>query len=86
MKKIGKLSINPEKVIKNEELVNLKGGYGTSGGVCVCCTISGSGNCVSEGYFFAPFNNCDDALDWAYSQCSSYNTACNPNISCPPIS
>ena len=26
MKKIGKLSINPEKVIKNEELVNLKGG------------------------------------------------------------
>jgi len=28
MKKIGKLSINPEKVIKNEELVNLRGGYG----------------------------------------------------------
>ncbi len=27
MKKIGKLTINPEKVIKNEELVNLKGGY-----------------------------------------------------------
>jgi hypothetical protein len=26
MKKLGKLSINPEKVIKNEELVNLKGG------------------------------------------------------------
>lgn len=27
MKKLGKLSINPEKVIKNEELVNLRGGY-----------------------------------------------------------
>ncbi len=27
MKKLGKLSINPEKVIKSEELVNLKGGY-----------------------------------------------------------
>jgi len=26
MKKIGKISINPEKVIKNEELVNLRGG------------------------------------------------------------
>ena len=26
MKKLGKLSINPEKVIKNEELVNLRGG------------------------------------------------------------
>ncbi len=34
MKKIGKLSINPEKVIKNDELVNLKGGYGT--GCCQC--------------------------------------------------
>jgi len=28
MKKLGKLTINPEKVIKNEELVNLRGGYG----------------------------------------------------------
>jgi hypothetical protein len=27
MKKLGKLYINPEKVIKNEELVNLRGGY-----------------------------------------------------------
>ena len=27
MKKLGKLSINPEKVIKNDQLVNLRGGY-----------------------------------------------------------
>jgi hypothetical protein len=27
MKKLGKLLINPEKLMKNEELVNLKGGY-----------------------------------------------------------
>lgn len=27
MKTIGKLSINPEKIIKNEELVDLRGGY-----------------------------------------------------------
>jgi natural product precursor len=27
MKKLGKLSINPEKVIKDNELVTLKGGY-----------------------------------------------------------
>jgi len=27
MKKLGKLSINPEKVIKNDELMNLRGGY-----------------------------------------------------------
>lgn len=27
MKKLGKLSINSEKVMKNEELINLRGGY-----------------------------------------------------------
>jgi hypothetical protein len=37
MKKIGKISINPEKVIKNEELVNLRGGYGGPG--CCMCTV-----------------------------------------------
>ncbi len=29
MKKLNKLSINPEKVIKNDELTNLRGGYET---------------------------------------------------------
>ena len=38
MKKLGKLSINAEKVIKNEDLVNLKGGYGPAGW---CCRTSG---------------------------------------------
>jgi hypothetical protein len=41
MKKLGKLSIDPEKVIKNEELVTLKGGYDKIG-CCVC--KDGSGN------------------------------------------
>jgi natural product precursor len=27
MKKLGKLNINPEKVLKNEELTSLRGGY-----------------------------------------------------------
>jgi hypothetical protein len=41
MKKLSKLSINPSKVMKNEELVNLKGGYGGydggyDGEICVC--------------------------------------------------
>jgi hypothetical protein len=31
MKKLGKLSINPEKLIENQELVNLRGGYPGSG-------------------------------------------------------
>lgn len=37
MKRLKKLAINPEKVIKNEELKNLKGGgYGT-----LCCLDGG---------------------------------------------
>lgn len=53
MKKLGKLSINPEKVIKNDELVNLRGGYGSgcdpdAGLMCYgsCTTSIGtSGTC-----------------------------------------
>lgn len=42
MKKLGKLSINPEKVIKNEDLVNLKGGYMDD---FKCCWDSDPSNC-----------------------------------------
>ena len=35
MKKLGKLVISPEKVMKNEELINLQGGYsGTCAWIC----------------------------------------------------
>jgi hypothetical protein len=34
MKKLGKLVISPDKVMKNEELLNLQGGYEHTG--CVC--------------------------------------------------
>ena len=47
MKKLGKLSINPEKVIKNDELVNLRGGYGDGNVQCEC----------GEGYPFS-YNDC----------------------------
>jgi len=36
MKKLGKLTINPDKIIKNEELVNLRGGYGDEKYLCKC--------------------------------------------------
>jgi hypothetical protein len=42
MKKLNKLIINPEKVIKNEELVNLRGGYM---GWFKCCWNEGSSHC-----------------------------------------
>ena len=41
MKKIGKIIIRPEKVIKNEELVNLRGGYETYECVTKCITNNG---------------------------------------------
>ncbi len=36
MKKLNKLQINSEKIMKNEELVLLRGGYGLLGYCCWC--------------------------------------------------
>ena len=47
MKTLKKISINPEKVIKNEELVNLKGGYM---GNFKCCWNNDLSNCSSCEY------------------------------------
>ena len=38
MKKLVKLNINSEKIIKNEELVTLRGGYG--GACCICANTT----------------------------------------------
>ena len=38
MKKLNKLQINHEKLMKNEELITLRGGYD---GYCCTCTING---------------------------------------------
>jgi hypothetical protein len=56
MKKLGKLTINPEKVIKNEELVNLRGGYDIEGGPYYISCKVGAGTC---GGFWRP--NCDSS-------------------------
>lgn len=58
MKKLSKLSINPEKVIKNEELVNLKGGYM---GNFKCCW-SGTTNC-SECKYTSSTVSCVDGAE-----------------------
>jgi len=86
MKKLGKLSINSEKVIKNEELVNLRGGSGSY--VCVCCSIGNvggnmsSGECDALGWFQAPYDNCDDGFDYAHEICGDYNNNCNTSMTC----
>ena len=43
MKKLGKLSINLNKVLKNEELVNIKGGNYDNG-----CNITCTGSCTGH--------------------------------------
>jgi hypothetical protein len=40
MKKLGKLQINPEKLMNNLELITLKGGYG---GACCWCYSNSQG-------------------------------------------
>ncbi len=49
MKKLGKLSINPEKVIKNEELLNLRGG-----GYGLCTTYCHDGTTIQSPYRCMP--------------------------------
>jgi len=48
MKKLKKLLINPEKVIKNEELVNLKGGEYDDD--CIRCTVYWDYGTTSTGW------------------------------------
>ena len=43
MKKLNKLQINSEKLMKNEELITLRGGYGGYGGGCSCLCYSWTG-------------------------------------------
>jgi hypothetical protein len=45
MKKLGKLQINPEKVMKNKELMTLRGGYGD---VACACKIGTTVLCSTE--------------------------------------
>jgi len=70
MKKLGKLSINPEKVIKNEELVNLRGGY-TMEVECRCDGLR----------FFPVGNSCYDIIQMAIARCGDavITCACTPD-------
>lgn len=65
MKKLGKFSINPEKVIKNDELVNLKGGY--EGLASVYCFAGDNYlGCVSTPYCPGePLILCGSGATWA---------------------
>ncbi len=60
MKKLGKLSISPDKIMKNEELINLQGGYQ---GYCCWCTNGPT----SFGFMLAAdSSNCSSLCNEAY--------------------
>lgn len=68
MKTIGKLKINPEKIIRNEELMTLKGGYGQPNLICYggtgpFCEMIDIG-CIDAEYFCN--RNCEG---WTYLVC-----------------
>lgn len=72
MKKLSRLLIDREKVINNEELVNLKGGYG-DGSPCTCtCYHIALGQCSS--YLYSATGNC--AAECAAWLGTSYSGNC----------
>ena len=61
MKKLGKLQINPEKVMKNEKLIALRGGYGE----CWYCYIFDGWNYYPLGCTEGP--SCDEVAQALYN-------------------
>jgi hypothetical protein len=73
MKKLGKLQINPEKLMKIEELVALKGGWS---GVCeVICPTK---------YFNGPASgsSCENAEDICTNYWHDWDTGCYCECGC----
>lgn len=66
MKTLGKLNINSEKLLKNEELLNLRGGYGESGREACCTTTS-----TSQG----TLEFCSTDMNLLYSWCQFWIAA-----------
>jgi hypothetical protein len=70
MKNLTKLQINPEKLINNEELITLRGGYDVN---TICYRNSGGGDC----YIFSPW--CDLADFYCGLLCPGYEAImCGP--------
>lgn len=61
MKKLNKLQINSEKLMKNEELIALKGGYGEP---CWCV-------CIPGGYLLSGYGDCGYDCYYAFGSSGS---------------
>ena len=71
MKKLGKLTINPEKVITNDELINLKGGdYGLMDMRCLVC-YSAELQTTLGILWNPPYSACNGDYNLALDSCQS---------------
>ena len=75
MKTIQKFKINPQKIIDNEELVNLRGGYDS--GCCWCNIVFYSGESLSL-EACDNYSDCRDAEQdlWAIHGGAAISIAC----------
>jgi len=62
MKKLGRVTINSEKVISNKELVSLRGGYGDTG----CCECFDMENIVLGYVAASTKDDCDTDCEASY--------------------
>ncbi len=79
MKKLNKLQINSEKLMKNEELVTLRGGYdGEGDGWCGTCTVYEDENTMLMSGF-----SCSFSMAGANITCTStYKALYGPSAYC----
>jgi len=78
MKKLNKLQINPEKIMKNEDLITHKGGS------CTCCCVDYQMVCC-YGYLLSESGNCEADCQFVFG--SSAGGMCgNCGPYCPPCS
>jgi hypothetical protein len=67
MKKLGKLEINPERLMKNKELISIKGGYSA----CTTTCYSDMGN-ICYGFLLCYQESCDEACQYAFGDPAAY--------------
>lgn len=70
MKKLGKFKINPEKLIKNDELLVLRGGYGDAACACKKVGVTLCSQMVDN--CFSGYGSCEQ---WCNYYCTDYEYA-----------
>lgn len=82
MKKLNKLQINSEKLMKNEELVIIRGGYGQEG-TWMKCSCSNGANPPYADPWEKCYINVQDELNDVSTRCINGSGSCeNLNLWC----